>query len=204
MVQSDSEMLLSGSPGGFRARGRARTLGVLLVVLQNTHAFVVHVSRNQLRKARLALGDSSLLRLWLLVHSGSALGAIGLANVAVWFPWGVPSAGGPALLVYYLLVMWQNTHAVVVHVGRNLLRKAWFCDEVFVTRCFDETEYDPWQWLESKAQDFLPEDMPPMRVRCAEHILRHTLAGSWYQHVAIDPCSSFLPKTARDDPVACR
>ena len=81
--------------------------------------------------------------------------------------------------------------------GTGKLMSNKFIRQVFVTRCFDETEDDPWQWLQSPAQDFLTEDMPPMRVRCAEHILRHTHAGSWYQHIAIDPCSSLLPKTAR-------
>lgn len=66
---------------------------------------------------------------------------------------------------------------------------------IFTSRCFDEHEDDPWQWLASLSQDMLPEKLKPRRVECAKHILRITSANSWYSHVSIDPCSSLLPKT---------
>ena len=68
--------------------------------------------------------------------------------------------------------------------------------DVFRTRCFDEDEDDPWQWLASPSQDCLPEEMKPLRVACAEHYLETFTAGAWVNDVAIDPCSSLLPRTA--------
>ena len=68
---------------------------------------------------------------------------------------------------------------------------------IFKTLCFDTHEGDPWQWLPSPAQDYLPESLKPLRVACAKHILTNIAPGAWHNHVAIDPCSSLLPKTAQ-------
>ena len=65
---------------------------------------------------------------------------------------------------------------------------------VFQSKCYDENEDDPWQYLSCVSQDVLPEDLKPRRVRCAEYILKKFPAGAWYGHVAIDPCYSLLPK----------
>ena len=37
----------------------------------------------------------------------------------------------------------------------------------------------------------------PLRVNCAKHIKENFSARSWYNQVAIDPCSSLLPKTEK-------
>ena len=66
---------------------------------------------------------------------------------------------------------------------------------IFRARCYDETEDDPWMYLTSPSQDFLPADLKPLRVLCAKHILDHVAAGAWYNMVAIDPCYSLLPLT---------
>jgi hypothetical protein len=66
---------------------------------------------------------------------------------------------------------------------------------VFQTRCYDENEDDPWQYLPCVSQDILPEDLKPRRVKCAEHILKEFPVGAWYGHVAIDPCYSLLAKS---------
>ena len=66
--------------------------------------------------------------------------------------------------------------------------------DVFKTRCYDETEDDPWQWLPSASQDYLQEKVKPLRVRTGRHILSNFHPNSWTSHVAIDPCSSLLPR----------
>jgi hypothetical protein len=66
--------------------------------------------------------------------------------------------------------------------------------QVFATKCYDENGGDPWQWMPSPSQDILPEALKALRVQCARHILRNTTARTWYSYVAIDPCSSMLPK----------
>ena len=66
---------------------------------------------------------------------------------------------------------------------------------VFQTRCYDENEDDPWQYLPCVSQDILPTDLKPRRVTCAQHILKEFPAGAWYGHVAIDPCYSLLAKS---------
>ena len=65
---------------------------------------------------------------------------------------------------------------------------------VFKTQCYDITEDDPWQYLEDKSQDMLASALKPLRVRCAQHILDTNIANNWFNHVAIDPCYSLLPK----------
>ena len=64
---------------------------------------------------------------------------------------------------------------------------------IFTTMCYDVSEDDPWQFLESPAQDMLPAEMLPRRVACAKHYLRWFGPGAWYHQVAIDPCYSLLP-----------
>ena len=65
---------------------------------------------------------------------------------------------------------------------------------IFKVRCYDEAEDDPWQYLPNLAQDMLPSELKVPRMSCARHILSHVHAGSWYGHVAIDPCYSLLPR----------
>jgi hypothetical protein len=69
--------------------------------------------------------------------------------------------------------------------------------KVFKTMCFDENEDDPWQWLTSPAQDYLPTEALPLRVNMAKHILANIPARSRNNYVAIDPCSSLLPRTTK-------
>ena len=66
---------------------------------------------------------------------------------------------------------------------------------IFKTMCFDETPDDPWQWLASPSQDYLPAELKPLRVKCASHIRKVFTARSWYGHVAVDPCYTLLPRT---------
>ena len=66
---------------------------------------------------------------------------------------------------------------------------------IFSTRCYDETEDDPWQYLTCVSQDVLPSELPPLRVEAAHHILRTTTATTWRSHVAVDPCYTLLAKT---------
>lgn len=66
---------------------------------------------------------------------------------------------------------------------------------IFSTLCYDEVEDDPWIYLKSPAQDILPSEIKPFRVKCAQWILQHTSKQSWYGHVAIDPCYSLLPRS---------
>ena len=66
---------------------------------------------------------------------------------------------------------------------------------IFKTHCYDKDEDDPWQWLACPSQDYLPDFMKPLRVQCAEHITLHFSPGAWVSHVAIDPCSTLLPRT---------
>ena len=65
---------------------------------------------------------------------------------------------------------------------------------IFKTRCYDEKEDDPWQYLEAEAQDVLAEELKPLRVTCAQWILDNIPQRDWLQHVAIDPCYKLLPK----------
>ena len=65
---------------------------------------------------------------------------------------------------------------------------------IFKTRCYDDEEDDPWQYLHSPSQDVLAEELKPLRVRCARWILQNISQGQCAQHVAIDPCYKLLPK----------
>ena len=76
--------------------------------------------------------------------------------------------------------------------GRPMDKKT--MHRVFKRRCYDETEDDPWQYLDSPSQDMLPAELKPLRVACAKHILRNMTPAACYHHVAIDPCYSLLPK----------
>ena len=66
---------------------------------------------------------------------------------------------------------------------------------VFKERCYDESEDDPWQYLESLAQDALPEDQKPLRVKTAQHIQANISKTAAWNFIAIDPCYTLLPKT---------
>ena len=70
----------------------------------------------------------------------------------------------------------------------------WTIYNIFKTMCYDEAEDDPWQYLPTVTKDYLPEAMKPKRVAMAHHILDTMSAAACANHVAIDPCSSLLPK----------
>jgi hypothetical protein len=66
---------------------------------------------------------------------------------------------------------------------------------IFRTICYDADEDDPWVYMPCLSQDFLPDALKPLRVACGKHIQEHFAAGAWAHQVAIDPCSTLLPKT---------
>ena len=66
---------------------------------------------------------------------------------------------------------------------------------MFKTLCYDETEDDPWIYLACLSQDTLPSEMLPLRMACANHILRTFGQRSWHNHLAFDPCYSLLAIT---------
>ena len=70
----------------------------------------------------------------------------------------------------------------------------WMIYQIFKTMCYDDTEDDPWQYLPTVTKDYLPESMKPKRVVMAQHILDHMSVATCANHVAIDLCSSLLPK----------
>ena len=65
---------------------------------------------------------------------------------------------------------------------------------IFKARCYDEGEEDPWQWMGSSSQEYLPEGMEPLRASLAQAFLAMFNAVAWFWFVAIDPCRSLLPK----------
>jgi hypothetical protein len=93
----------------------------------------------------------------------------------------------------------RRVRARLPEVTRNPATGTRMCDKVmqtiFTTRCYDEDEDDPWQYLPCASQDMLPSELLPLRVGTAKHILRTFSAQSWRSHVAIDPCYSLLPKS---------
>ena len=66
---------------------------------------------------------------------------------------------------------------------------------IFRAMCYDTDEEDPWVYMSSLSQDFLPGGLRPLRVVCVNRILKHLLEGASSHQVAIDPCSTLLPKT---------
>ena len=70
----------------------------------------------------------------------------------------------------------------------------WTIYNIFKTMCFDESEDDPWQYLPTVTKDYLPQAMKPKRVLMSQYILETMSAAACANHVAIDPCSSLLPK----------
>ena len=58
--------------------------------------------------------------------------------------------------------------------------------QVFMSRCYDEREDDPWVHRRCLKQDHLLEGMKPHRCRPAEHLLAQA-PGAWFNHAAIDP-----------------
>ena len=66
---------------------------------------------------------------------------------------------------------------------------------IFVARCYDENEDDPWIYLPTLSKDYLPSNMKPRRMTMAQHILDTFAAGMSQHFVSIDPCSSLLPRT---------
>ena len=65
---------------------------------------------------------------------------------------------------------------------------------IFRSHCFDETEDDPWVFMPTLSKDYLPTAMKPRRAQMAKHILNTFSAKSWTNTIAIDPCSSLLPR----------
>ena len=65
---------------------------------------------------------------------------------------------------------------------------------IFQSLCYDETEDDPWQYLPSPQQDCLTEDMKPVRVKTADHIITNVSKSAAWNYVAIDPCFCLFPK----------
>ena len=71
--------------------------------------------------------------------------------------------------------------------------------KIFTALCYDEREDDPWCFMHTLSQDYLPDGMKPRRVDMSQHIVDTVCTRSLQHHVAVDPCSSLLPKTlARD------
>ena len=66
--------------------------------------------------------------------------------------------------------------------------------DIFKLRCYDETEDDPWQWLPNPSKDYLSDQMVASRLRTAKYILANFSTNAWASHIAIDPCSSLLPR----------
>ena len=93
----------------------------------------------------------------------------------------------------------RKVRARLPQITRNPVTGRPMCDTtmqtIFATKCYDESEDDPWQYLDSPSQDMLPSELLPLRVGCGRHILRMVAPGGWYNHVAIDPCYTFLPKS---------
>ena len=67
--------------------------------------------------------------------------------------------------------------------------------KIFVSRCYDESEDDPWVYMPTLAKDYLPTGMKPRRKTMAEFIIENFSGGMWQHQVSIDPCSSLLPRT---------
>jgi len=67
--------------------------------------------------------------------------------------------------------------------------------DIYRESCYDETEDDPWTFRTCLSQDYLPEALKPLRVKCAKHALEAFSSGAWWNHIAFDPCSSLLPRT---------
>ena len=65
---------------------------------------------------------------------------------------------------------------------------------IFKARCYDDNEDDPWQWLTNPSKDFLTETMCANRLLTGKYILDNFEAAAWTTHIAIDPCSSLLPR----------
>ena len=70
----------------------------------------------------------------------------------------------------------------------------WKVRQIFQTRCYDENEDDPWQWLPCASHDYLTDAMQAARLVTGKYVLKNFAASAWRNHVAIDPCSSLLPK----------
>ena len=69
----------------------------------------------------------------------------------------------------------------------------WSVHQIFTTRCYDESEDDPWIHLRSPAQDVLPSEAKPRRVVMGKWIVNNMPERSWYDTLAIDPCYSLRP-----------
>jgi len=67
--------------------------------------------------------------------------------------------------------------------------------QIYTTKCYDESEDDPWVYLSCVSQDTLPSETEPLRVKACEWILKNTTETSWYQHVAFDPNYTLIATT---------
>ena len=77
--------------------------------------------------------------------------------------------------------------------GLPISRKS--INRIFITRCYDENEEDPWCFLEEPGQEYLPVELKSRRMACGEHLCRVLVKSAWPSYVAIDPCKSLLPRT---------
>ena len=82
----------------------------------------------------------------------------------------------------------------LTHPHTGLPMSDWKIRQIFQTRCFDEDESDPWQWLPSASKDYLTEGMLASRVTCCTYVVENFAPGCWSNHLAIDPCSTLLPR----------
>ena len=83
---------------------------------------------------------------------------------------------------------------LLVNPETNKRMSDWSIREMFKARCYDDDEEDTWEWLPAGAQAFLTPTDIEKRMRSAKHIVAHVLPGAWFNHVAIDPCSTLLPR----------
>lgn len=135
-----------------------------------------------------------------------------------WFPGKAPdySGGRPAVFSEHVkdevarVAMRDKQHLVrptparcrghlprkTINKGTGLPMSGRTAQRIFEARCYDEDGDDPWQWLGSAAQEYLPEGMRPLRVSFATTFLAMFKPVAWYWFVAIDPCRSLLPKNS--------
>ena len=83
---------------------------------------------------------------------------------------------------------------LLVNPANDKRMSDWSIREIFKTRCYDEDENDPWDWLPAGAQAFLTPTDIEKRMQCAKYIVAIYPVGSWVNHVAIDPCSTLFPR----------
>ena len=66
---------------------------------------------------------------------------------------------------------------------------------IFVSRCYDDTDDDPWVFMPTLVKDYSPASMLPRRAFMRQHIKDNFRGAIWRNTVAIDICSSLFPTT---------